>query len=66
MSPTRFKDSLLEKLKSLCGITIDNETFKNLIVKSIKVCSSEIVVYLFLRLFLLFVFEVQIGLLDDH
>ena len=57
---SRLKDSVLEELMSLCGITIDDETFKNLIVKismhCIKVCPSEIRSWSFLQLFLLFFF----------
>ena len=33
VSPTGFNDSVLEKIKSLCSITIDDETFKYLIIK---------------------------------
>ena len=56
VSPTIFKDSVRKELKS-CGITIDDDTFKNLIKISmhcIKVCPSEIVVALFYSCFFFF------------
>ena len=40
VSPTRFNDSVLEELKSLCSITIDNETFKSLIIKIRTIASK--------------------------
>ena len=33
VSPTGFNASVLEKIKSLCSITIEDETFKYLIIK---------------------------------
>ena len=68
VSPTRFNDSVVEMLKSLCGITIDDGMVKSRIKISphcIKVYPSEIVL-VFSMAFLLVLFEVKIGLLDDH